>query len=332
MNDKNSDQLQYFEYDLIRNVRLESLNEEKIAHAKNGQFDYTAYDPESGIGLTEAKGRRQSQEDRSDFDVSPELMELNDQQLKAVLIKTFDYVQQRYGSTYESGATLVTALFQKNKLYIANIGDSNAILLLMDQHKNIICQRLNVLHNPSTPSEYEYIMKNEGYIQHDRLGGMLAVSRAIGDNDFEQYGLRHTPDIFVIDLSKGNDEYNNQIIKPNHKILGLLLACDGLHEEDSELLNMSERIKQYIDENHLDDIDQIQLNTQQISQLLVYGAYDDGSYDNLTAMLIPLNVNLTSVIIAMVADGHGGSEVAEALGKNFIPFLIKNVRQQKAKK
>lgn len=328
MNDNDLLHIQYYEYNLVNNISLKKLNSEEVAQAKNGQLDYTAFDPVTGIGITEAKGRRQSQEDRSDFCVTDELKDLADQQIKTIFLKAIATVQKKFGSSLNGGSTLVTAILRKDKLFIANVGDSNAILLLIDQHKNIICKRINILHNPSTPTEYEYIIINDGDIQHNRLGGMLAVSRAIGDNDFEQFGLRHTPDIFMIDLNNGTDENNNQIIEQGYKLCGLILSCDGLHEEDPALINMAVRIKNYLSENQFTEFSQIHNHLQQLSQTVVYGAYEDGSYDNLTAMIMPVDLNHSKVIVAMIADGHGGSKVAEALGKNFIPILISTVQQQ----
>lgn len=320
MTDKQLNKTEYYDYELHSDMRGKKLKDDEIEQAKTGKRDYTSYDPITGIGLTEAKGDwRADQEDRSDFTVVAELMHLDSQQIKEVLLKSIVSVQQTLGSHHHAGSTLVTAIIIKSTIYVANVGDSNAILLLADKANNVICHRINILHNPLTHSEYEYINKADGYISHGRLGGMLAVSRAIGDNDFEKFGLRHTPDIFTIDITTGKDQDNNIIVKPNQKVLGLLLACDGLHEEDPDLINMTDRVKKY-----LHDIDKAaaKFNSQQLSQLLVNGAYQDRSQDNLTAMIIPIDIASASPIIAIVADGHGGDEVSEALRQAFIAKVI----------
>jgi serine/threonine protein phosphatase PrpC len=82
---------------------------------------------------------------------------------------------------------------------------------------------------------------------------------------------------------------------------------------------MTDRVKKYLYEIDKTDAN---FNSQQLSQLLVNGAYQDRSQDNLTAMIIPIDVAATLPIIAMVADGHGGDEISEALRQEFIAKVI----------
>ena len=340
MTQSSTNKTQYFEYNLSANKKGKKLSGPAIERAKTGQCDYTAFDPITGIGITEAKGGRPTQEDRSDFkqilygvDLNDkqisEDIDLNDQQITEVFRESFAIAQKKCGSSMYGGATLVSVLVKKDKIYVANVGDSNAILLLMDKANNIICRRINNLHNPDEPSERAWLDINEGSVQWGRLGGMLAVSRAIGDNDFEIYGIRHTPDFYSINLATGKNQDNKVVIKSAYKVLGLILACDGLHEQDPDLVQMADRIENYLRHIQIDYEKDIHIDTQELSQLLVAGAYQDQSRDNLTAMIIPLESAHTTPVIAMVADGHGGSTVSEALRQEFIPIILEQLKKMK---
>lgn len=86
------------------------------------------------------------------------------------------------GNEYEvqAGCTAVVALLKGNRLYIANAGDSRAVL----------CRKgtslpLSFDHKPSHPTEKERIESAGGFISNfggmSRVNGNLNLSRAIGD-------------------------------------------------------------------------------------------------------------------------------------------------------
>lgn len=111
------------------------------------------------------------------------------------------------------GSVALCALIIGEKLIIANLGDSRALLL----RKNWEIQQLSTEHTPEKPEECERIEKLGGYVLNvagkARLQGSLAVSRAVGDAAYRPF-LSNVPDIREFSLQK-NDKF-------------LVLATDGL--------------------------------------------------------------------------------------------------------
>jgi protein phosphatase PTC1 len=67
----------------------------------------------------------------------------------------------------------------KRVIYLINLGDTRAVL-----GKKGVATRLTVDHKASEVSEQERIVKSGGSIFRNRVGGSLAVTRALGDLDF----------------------------------------------------------------------------------------------------------------------------------------------------
>lgn len=111
------------------------------------------------------------------------------------------------------GTTAVIALVIENRLIIANVGDSRAILNTGE--------RLTVDHKPR--NEIERIMSHKGgYIEGEdggRINGTIAVSRSLGDF-FMHPWVSYEPYVKSINLTE-KEEY-------------LILACDGVWDEVSD--------------------------------------------------------------------------------------------------
>lgn len=118
----------------------------------------------------------------------------------------------------KSGSTAVCAFISPRLMYIANCGDSRAVL----------CQSGNPVfttqdHKPELPVERERILKAGGSVVLQRVNGNLAVSRALGDFQYKRSAGRGPceqlispePEIFVRDRDDALDEF-------------LILACDGI--------------------------------------------------------------------------------------------------------
>lgn len=119
----------------------------------------------------------------------------------------------------ESGTTALSMLVLGDKLVVANIGDSRAVLSRRGQ-----AVAMSQDQKPTMFSEWERIKKAGGYIDDEGfLNGQLAVSRAIGDwhvdelkqkEDGSPGPLIADPDIHI-HLCEKDDEF-------------VLLASDGL--------------------------------------------------------------------------------------------------------
>ncbi|OWM87746.1 probable protein phosphatase 2C 9 [Punica granatum] len=110
------------------------------------------------------------------------------------------------------GSTAVTAiLIDGCKLWIANVGDSRAVLSRRGQ-----AVQLSIDHEPNT--ERGSIEDRGGFVSNmpgdvARVNGQLAVSRAFGDKNLKSH-LRSDPDIVSADVDTDTDI--------------LILASDGL--------------------------------------------------------------------------------------------------------
>jgi len=123
------------------------------------------------------------------------------------------------------GTTAIAALFLKDKCYIANAGDSRAVL-----GKDGKAYRLSKDHKPEDPEEESRIIKAGGTvlkINNTKLGktigrvnGMLSVSRALGDVFLQPY-VSAEPDVKCINVAS-----------PKNQLL--ILACDGLWDVVSD--------------------------------------------------------------------------------------------------
>ena len=115
------------------------------------------------------------------------------------------------------GTTAVVAVILDHDVYVANVGDSRAI------HVSPlgVGTRWSWDHNPDDSSELLRVVRRGGHVIPDFLGGVariqggLAMSRSLGDWDFEPH-LSHTPDVTHFSLDKT-------------PTLALILECDGVH-------------------------------------------------------------------------------------------------------
>eukprot|EP01015_Nassula_variabilis_P008744 TRINITY_DN1692_c0_g1_i8.p3 TRINITY_DN1692_c0_g1~~TRINITY_DN1692_c0_g1_i8.p3 ORF type:complete len:154 (-),score=30.16 TRINITY_DN1692_c0_g1_i8:44-505(-) len=82
-------------------------------------------------------------------------------------------------------------------LYMANVGDSKSVLCQDSTFKVLTTD-----HRPTNTKEADRIRDEGGQIMYDRVGGMLAVSRALGDHFLKTYGVSCVPDIKRVELRK----------------------------------------------------------------------------------------------------------------------------------
>jgi len=121
------------------------------------------------------------------------------------------YLKQDAQANRDDGCTGVTAFIIGTKLYVANVGDSRAVLCRGGK-----AQPLSVDHKPNSKEERQRIENAGGVVVWAgtwRVGGVLAVSRAFGDKPLKRYVIA-TPDIREESL-RDDDEF-------------LILASDGL--------------------------------------------------------------------------------------------------------
>lgn len=225
---------------------------------------------------------------------------------KKVLEETFIQLQAQCGQEFSVGSTgclVIGWIDDKNKLqlYTANLGDSSAFLVILTEQHLVSSERLNELHNPE-PGNAEYkrlISLGQKPINYGvwRIATGLAVSRAFGDMDSEEFGLSHLADIL----------HCQKILKKNERAM-VVVACDGL--ADATLLD-AEQIGQIIFKNQTK-------NPTDVCVDLVNAAFQLGSRDNISVAVFE---PIATPISAVVFDGHGGDQVAKALGEHCYSVL-----------
>ena len=128
---------------------------------------------------------------------------------------------KRSNSTTEAAATAIqearrTASRQR-VLYTANVGDARIVLCRGGK-----ALRLSYDHKGMDENEGRRISKAGGLILNNRVNGVLAVTRALGDS-------------YLKDLVTGHPYTTETVIQPEHDEF-IILACDGVSLELESLL------------------------------------------------------------------------------------------------
>ncbi|OAX77969.1 hypothetical protein ACJ72_07726 [Emergomyces africanus] len=116
-----------------------------------------------------------------------------------------------------SGCTASVAVISKEKIRVANAGDSRSVLGVKGRAKP-----LSFDHKPQNEGEKARISAAGGFVDYGRVNGNLALSRALGDFEFkksadlapEQQIVTAYPDVTTHEITE-DDEF-------------LVIACDGI--------------------------------------------------------------------------------------------------------
>ncbi|XP_078738960.1 protein phosphatase 1L [Lampetra fluviatilis] len=115
----------------------------------------------------------------------------------------------------EAGTTCVLAVESAGRLYVANVGDSRAVLC--DAQGSAVA--LSHDHKPHQLKERQRIKRAGGFISYNgswRVQGVLAMSRSLGDFPLKRMGVvTAEPDVTAVDLRATRPRF-------------LLMASDGL--------------------------------------------------------------------------------------------------------
>jgi len=157
-----------------------------------------------------------------------------------------------------AGTTTVTAFIRKKDgerwLHVANVGDARAVL-----NQGGKAERLTVEHKGSDEEEAKRIVAAGGFVVLNRVNGILAVTRSLGDCAMKDYviGEPHTRDILLSD----SDTH-------------LILACDGLWDVCTDQAAV--------------DLIAEEKDAEAMSKKLLIHALKNGSTDNISVMVILL--------------------------------------------
>ncbi|XP_010486022.1 PREDICTED: probable protein phosphatase 2C 34 isoform X2 [Camelina sativa] len=110
--------------------------------------------------------------------------------------------------SFNSGTTALTVVRQGEVMYIANVGDSRAVLATVSDEGSLVAVQLTVDFKPNLPQEEERIIGCNGRVfclqdepgvhrvwQPEEEYPGLAMSRAFGDYCIKEYGLVSVPEV-----------------------------------------------------------------------------------------------------------------------------------------
>jgi len=161
-------------------------------------------------------------------------------------------------NNYDDGCTAICAIIIGQILYVANVGDSRAVLACSGK-----AFEMSEDHKPGREDEKKRIENLGGRIIYYgtwRVEGVLAVTRAIGDRRLKKY-VSAVPEIKQRKLQVGDDF--------------LILATDGVWD----VLSSQEAVEVILECG--DD-------TREMARRLTETAYKRGSMDNITSLVIDL--------------------------------------------
>jgi len=166
----------------------------------------------------------------------------------------------------KSGATAVTAIIFGNTLYVANIGDSECVLVSRNDEDGSYSNTLmTVKHVLTDDSEKQRVTGMGGMVVCGRLFGTLAVSRAFGDSEFKEAGNEYVsvdPHIATREL--------------NHSDEMMIIACDGLWDR----LSYDDAMKQAV------ELRSSGMGPSDVAKSLIKNALERGTMDNVTVLVV----------------------------------------------
>lgn len=163
-----------------------------------------------------------------------------------------------------SGSTAICAFISPTHLFIANCGDSRAVL--SDGKKPRFA---SIDHKPLNPTERRRII-NAGGTATDRVNGTLAVSRSLGDFEFKN-SKRHGPCEQLV-----SPEPEITVIERQPTDHFLVLACDGIWD----VMNNDEMCE-FVEYNL-----KIESNLEKICSSVLDACLRRGSRDNMSIIIV----------------------------------------------
>jgi protein phosphatase PTC1 len=252
-----------------------SVNSVGIAHDRNARFrrsmedehvivDNFGGDPNSGyFAIYDGHGGRGA----VDFTAKTLHKNLAEEFEKNPSVSPLDALRTAYLSTDKqmaetqiqfSGTTCISVLLRKQGderiLYAANAGDARAVL-----NRNGKALRLSYDHKGSDESETKRIVDAGGFVVLNRVNGILAVTRSLGDHAMKDYVIGD-PHLTEIKLEPTDTH--------------VVIACDGLWDVASD----QEVVDLVLQES----------DAQKMSEKLLVHALKNGSTDNISVMVVIL--------------------------------------------
>ena len=209
-----------------------------------------------------------------------------------------------------SGSCALIALIVDNKIYLANIGDSRAILSLENGTKY---RPITIDHKPNNPKEYERIIKAGGKVYIDNDDPIRDINKVIIINNEKEFDA-HLKDpevvyrIYPCDLAvsgtiggvKAKSKELNAVpgcISSNCEIFVfdnnnsndfIIMGCDGIYDclSNKDLVDTAWFAVNKLGKEKKYDINKVSLD---MCNMIIKNSMDKLSADNLTVIIIGLD-------------------------------------------
>ncbi|VEB32816.1 PP2C family serine/threonine-protein phosphatase [Legionella cherrii] len=271
-----------------------------------------------GFGLYETMGARPSQEDAAfaSWYTPDHFNLLTPQDIGRRLWTSYHLVNHLGYSLPDGGSTASTTVYDGQRTLItATLADSLSFAVVYDIQKKLAgVIRLNsIIHHPNV--ELERIQRAGGVVFFDRINGQLAVSRALGDFNFNAQVVCADASIDINPLDKIYEQL--EILKAKVGKVQIIMTCDGFTEP---LASQTQKEHEHWLFNCLSKVPfASQQQEHQLAKMLVNEALALGSSDNVSIAVQTLSQS--SPFLIGIYDGHGGKSVshyaAEHLGDIF---------------
>ncbi|XP_026195282.1 integrin-linked kinase-associated serine/threonine phosphatase 2C isoform X2 [Anabas testudineus] len=208
-----------------------------------------------------------------------------DKLIKKCLLDTFrqtdeDFLKKASSQkpAWKDGSTATCVVVVDDMIYVANLGDSRAVLCRMeaaaDGVRRSVTLALSKEHNPTIYEERMRIQRAGGTVRDGRVLGVLEVSRSIGDGQYKRCGVISTPDLRRCQLT-ANDRF-------------IILACDGLFKVFSadEAVKFVLNILQEESVEQKPGLTEEEVRFEAACQQLASEAVRRGCADNVTVILV----------------------------------------------
>ena len=166
---------------------------------------------------------------------------------------------------------LQSSATRQRVLYTANVGDARIVLC-----RNGKALRLSYDHKGSDENEGRRISNAGGLILNNRVNGVLAVTRALGD-------------AYMKDLVTGHPYTTETVVQPDIDEF-MILACDGVSTDWSPpvrlVLTLSIQLWDVCSDQEATDLIRDTQDVQAASKMLVEHALNRFSTDNLSVMVV----------------------------------------------
>ncbi|XP_023243431.1 probable serine/threonine-protein kinase DDB_G0282963 [Centruroides sculpturatus] len=214
---------------------------------------------------------------------------------EAITLTDKTFLERSYREGIKGGSTALCCLIREKTLYIAWVGDSQAVLV-----KKGVPNIIGLPHKPDREEERCRVKELGGcvlFMDTWRVDGTLSVSRAVGDLEHKPH-ISSEADICKITLD-GAEDY-------------LVLACDGLWDKLSPS-DLGLLVYQHITEGK---------SVERIAPELVQISKELGSQDNITAIVIfmkdPYNISVPPICLPSLNNKLENDQLKTTNEENYV--------------